>query len=380
MAQQEKKSNLLAKYGERAKKAIHAHADKPAEFVARRVPPGVRNGKARLLSMTFAKVEAGKQNADEVYYMARGVAVEPQAITDSSGNRHQVEGCQTSEIEMVCDTVVNKGSPKQRTVKLEEHIQSIENRMKGVMGDNTFAEFFAATNGDLEEIARLVTEQCKDPSHPGYFFHFETSVRKALKQGDEDGVWENWRGNADLEGYRPPEGGGANDQSALPPPSSNGDEATAHDEGPPDESQGTDFQLMELAEQADAKDKDAKTKLKQLALDAGLDADTIVNADSWADVAQMVSAAQSGGDTETQPESDEPPDEPARTVAVGENYKYTPKDAKGQPQKNARTGKPVVVSVEVVSVNAKEDTATVKNQNNPKVQYKGVPFSELVPA
>lgn len=354
------KSQLLAKYGNRLAQAVQQHADAPPEAGRVDLPPGIRNGVARLTDCYFGQVQPGKQNAGEYFFRAVGVVVEPKSVV-FNGQDIGVEGLQTSIMEMVCDTKKQDGT----VVSLNDHVKNVMNHLKLLgAGPEAFA------GGDLEAVAAALKQA-------GPYFRFSTSPRKDMKTGEVTGAWENWHGGQGLEDYQPPAERDVEDSSAdrngYGPADDVPDaapavlahnaaaaatpQAKAAPTAEPDTlSSAADNNLDELAEAADGGDDDAQQRLGDLAAEEGVPEDQVTGAASWAAVAELIRAARGEG---------------AQSPAVGTCWKYAPVNARTK-----KAGEPVPCEVVAVA----DGHVTLKNLANPKMIYKNVPVAQLLPA
>jgi len=181
------RSPLAAKYGAKLDRAVTQHANDPVEMGRMSIPAGIQNGVAQITKAYFAQYKTGKYK-DEYYFRAEGTVIEPESIM-VNGREVGVQGLFTSIMRPVCETRTEAG----KIASMEDNVRVIENDMKLLGIPN---EAFTGADA-LEQLAQAIQE-----ARP--FFKFETSVRKALKPGDPDGVWENWYGVKGLEDYSPP--------------------------------------------------------------------------------------------------------------------------------------------------------------------------------
>lgn len=374
MPSQQKKSFLQGKCGDRLKKAAAAHANDPVDYGNQRVPPGITNGIAKLVDVKFGEYQSGPSKG-EPYCRFAGVIVSPDEVM-VNGMMQPCKGMQTSIMEALCDTKTGAG----KVTTFEEHVASVQNEMKKLGGEDFDVE-------DVEAAAENLKE-----AKP--YFRFSTSVRKAQEYFDkttkqkkmgEEGVWENWFGSKGLEDHAPEESGGVVDETGEEEKEEevveeveevveeaaveDEEEAAAEEEGK--EGPG-DNELDELAEKADAKDKAAIKQLQAYAKEAGLDAGVVEEAASWADVANIIrESAAPAEEAEAEPEAE------AFKPVKGEMYPYVVKDKNGKPLLDAKKKPRKPVECEVVAVDAKAETVTLRNADDGKTLYKGVAWSEI---
>lgn len=389
MAKQEKTSTLVGKYGARLQKAVAAASEKPPETGRQGVPAGITNGIARITKCGFGQYKTGP-NQGEFFFRAEGVVVEPETIIDRTGREVPVAGMVTSVMEAVCDTKVQSTGV---VTTLEEHVEKIENHMK-LLGAEPGS--FDGSPNSLESVAAAIQE-----AQP--YFRFSTSVRKALKEDQPDGVWENWYGVRGLENYEAPSAEGfLDDQTAVdepepaPTPKAPSKPATggagnkppvkkpapAPEPEPEPEPEFNEFNdgeegdpgneetaLDDIIAAASAGDDDAIEKLGNMALEAGMTAEEVEGAESWEAVGEYVRehTTDSGDDDDSSP------------FAPGMVVSYAPIDPK--------TKKPVKkpIQAEIITLDEVNETATLKNLETgkpimgPNKKPLNVPVAELTP-
>lgn len=353
-----KKSVLAAKLGAKANQAIAKHRnDEPVIPTGGRLPDGIENGIAQLVE---CKVDTYKDGANkgQPFFYAAGIVVSPE-----DHNGAPIKGLRTSIIEPLHDT------PSRKRATFDDHIQWCMNQLR-ILGYDTSS---MTTGDDFEGACEAIKE-----AQP--YFRFRTW--KGSKQttgpyaGKEPRVNEDWMGQVQYDSTDTAVDAGVNDATA--------DETTHEEvvddatEPSNDETQGeadaggVDESALEALVARAAKDKKAQKELNQMALDAGVDQDTIDNADDWAAVADLIRGA---GETAAEPEA--AGDEPA-TPEVGDVWFFTPKDPKtGKPLTDPKTKKIKRLEVEIVTVNGKKQTATVKDLNTGKPVPGEVKWSDL---
>lgn len=376
-AQKTSGTGLLKKYGQRLDKAIKEHADDPVEYGNIRLPAGINNGVARLVSCKFDVFKNG-QNTGEVYFRAAGVVVEPASVV-VDGREVPVRGLQTSIMEPVCDTKTQNN----KETSLEEHVAKIENEMKKL---GLPPESFTGSDV-LEDLA--ATLQLAQP-----YFRFSTSPRlDQLTKKPTGECWENWHGVKGLENFQPDEAGGVDDQTEQAPPAKaaptkNG---TSHaptptqrtvtkqtpmpqrpttkkpepEPAPPFDEFGDLDSLVQVAsDEDDPNQETAQNELSTMAIAAGATEEQIAGAESWEEVAALITAG-----TALEEVTNEGPVPPNLQDVV----KYTPVDKKtGKPGKGSKP-----VECVVTATNTKTLTADLRSLDNPKLTYKAVPWDQL---
>lgn len=370
MPGQTAKSGLLAKYGQKLNQAVQTHNADATDYGMQRVPPGITAGIGQVIEAKFDVYKTGKSKGEYFFRMAARV-IEPEFV-EFKGQTIKVRGMTTSIMIPVCDTTNRDG----KKTPQDEHIKDILNEMRKVMGE-AYTE--NATGEHLEPLANGIIEAAP-------FTKFSTSVRTAMKEGDADGVWENWNGNQGLEDYVPPDEGGVTDgnltkgtaPAASGAPPNKKPPVTTATAAPADEPSATDadYASMALADAAavaagddEAAADSAQQYLTERALAAGIEQNDIDNnLASWEEVAIAIEAAEAGTAG----------DEPAEVVPEkGAAVKFQVLDAKGQPMRDAKKKVAKPVDCEVTSVNAAKKTVNLKNLVTLKI-VPNVPWDQLI--
>lgn len=336
MAKQQAQSGLLGKLGPAGKQAFDEHKNDETNFGAGGdLPAGIEGGIAQLIDCRFAQYQKGDQKG-EYFFIAAGTVVEPKVFTDPNGNKLRVEGYRTQiGPEPMCDT------PSKSRKTVADHIAWVLNEFRklGVDTRSLSVSDFEATAAALKEA--------------GPFFTFRTWKGEATKEYPNPQTFHQWRGATAYDG-EPVDDVQTTTETAGDDNGGGGyaEEATASDDG-------DDVDLTALGQEADGGDGTAQAKLKELAAAVGVNSDEI---DTWAEVAALTLAAQSGeGSSDAEADG---ADEGAKKV--GEVYYYNP---------NKKDAKSKRVEVEIVAING--DKGDFKNLNNPKTIYKDKPLAEL---
>lgn len=361
MPAQHGKSPILAKYGAKLQEAVAKHAKDKTDYGFQRLPGGIIGGVAKLTECGFAqykpgsnmKTAEGKSAVGEWYWFARGVVVEPNSVTNKDGTI-PVRGLQTGIMEPLCATK----NAKNEVTTTEEHVATILNEMRKLAGED-----FVDEGTPLESL-------CEQLAAAGIYFRFSTSQADPTPQYPNPRVFENWNGAKGMGDYVPPSEVSVHDATA---PSANG---AAH--APEAKAAAVDDEpdLDALADAASNQYQEAIDKLSELGRAAGLSDADMEAADTFAAVVEMIRAAgevATGSDEEGASATDEPAD-----PVKGEVWKYQPLDPKTKkPLTDPKTKKPrKAVEVEVVAVDAKTRTCTVKDLTT-KAVTKGVSFDAL---
>lgn len=191
MAEQQQVSGLFAKLGGRLAAANAQSVGKPVELSNRRLPPGIRNGIAKLQSMQYKVQERddGKTPKGEMYWVAAAVVMSPEMH-----NGEKIVGKQTIISIPMCDT------PK-----------------KGMREAKSFSEYYKEMR---DHIVSLGIDDCREtdpqkidqywlaamkaltnPKHPVYVsFSTRGWTPPATQQQPKptEMVIEDWHGKAEL--------------------------------------------------------------------------------------------------------------------------------------------------------------------------------------
>lgn len=143
MPSQSGSSSVLAKLGNKLNQAVGKHkADETVYPTGGRLPPGIEQGVAQLISITFGEFKSGP-NQGKPFAMAQGVVKLP---TEHRGI--PIEGLRTNwGPEPLCDTTDRNN----KTTTFEEHVGNVLNMFR-MLGLNT-AEY---DDGDLGGMAEAL--------------------------------------------------------------------------------------------------------------------------------------------------------------------------------------------------------------------------------
>jgi len=421
VAKQTTYSTIMAKLGDRARKAWDAHKHDEIDLGNMGdLPAGIQAGVAQLVDCKIGLVDEGKQSAGQPFFYAAGVVLSPKTFTHPDGTVEPLEGRRTSILEMLCDTPNSGGRRKTQG----EHMVWMMNELKKLGAD--------VENASLDELPALM-EALKE-AQP--FFRFRTWKGSVQKTGpyagkdpktqhtwngqceyesggtpadavlDETDTTEDETGESDaaMEAPPPPSrtvrpaGNGkpsatrpsakpavraANQPSAppakpaaptkpgkkAPPPPPSEDEELGEESFDEFSNDSGAQTLTQLGEAADGGDEAAQDALTTRAEAAGFTTDDVTGADSWGAVAEMIEEAEANAG-ETQGEegtSEEAEWEPS----VGDVYKYRPIDPK--------TKRPTAKSIEceVLRVDKKARMCDLRNMDDRKTLYKTISWDKL---
>ena len=169
-----------------------------------------------------------------------------------------------------------------KTKDLDEAVGDVLNEFRKLGFDTKKHEAM-----EIDEMAAAIQES-KMP------FRFSTRMGKETKKPDGTKyparIWESWNGV--VEDYEPGESEGMVSDSTAP--SKNG-KHVEKDEGD-DNTFDLDQDLTTLADKADLGDEKARERLTVLAIQAGHSKADVKSADSWGDVAEMISGSADEND------------------------------------------------------------------------------------
>lgn len=356
MAAKSGKSGLLAKYGESLARAHESHKTDETEFSQfGELPPGINGGIAQLVECKFDVYKKG-DNVGEYFFYAAATVIEPtdHSWTDKKTKKvmsARVAGLRTSiGPEALCDT------PGKARETQEEHLKWVLNEMRKMGVDTS-----ALGADDLEAAADAIKQAAP-------YIRFRTWQGEPNADYPDPRTNHTWNGTAD--GYVPGDttSAGVNDKAA---PSANGAKPqTTPPTTVPATSQSpesTKTALETLVAAAMSLDESAQDQLSALAEKAGATEAEITAAKDWKEVADL---ALGKGQTATAVDpgkAEAPPWQPEKE----EFYGYKPFDTK-RKRKSDKT-----IECEVIAVEMKSRTCTLRNADNQKITYDAVPWDDL---
>lgn len=392
-------SSLKSKFADRLLTAAAKTQNAEVDWGIQDLPPGVQ-GIAQLRDCRIMDIKAGGPNAGKPMFFASAVVVEPK----------EHEGKRTSISEMLFDTPQSKTRPS-----FEDHVAYVQNELRklGAPNDSLGGE-------DIEDTCSALAD-----AKP--FFAFATSSGKKSKEYPNPKTFHNWYGIKNLEDYAPvvDTQAGMVDNTAhtngrastapttpatpapkpapTPPKPSPSPSTPAPSPSPPTPAtprapstpgaipssqrkptgmvggkkqmavveQDEDKPAFDdagdidsLLKRAQSNESDAQGELRQLAINAGNDEETVDATATWEEVYNMIvnaGAATNASETE---------EEEALPFSVEDVCMYSPVDPKTK-----KTGK--AVECIVTAVYPKGKTADLRNLANRKVVYTKVPWDSL---
>ncbi len=348
MPPQQVKSQLQAKYGNRTAKLLQEAKSAPVEYGRQDLPPGIKNGIARLEKAYFGTFKTG-DNQGEMFLYLEGTVIEPYSVI-VDGREVTVEGQATKQILPYCATKGTK--PKTQA----ENIKIITNEIRKLGGEDFL-------DGVKDEAGLETRVNQLQEAHP--HFKFETRQGKPTPEYPNPRTFESWFGSKGLENYVPGEAGGVDDETGGTTASSNGVATAETDTTPAFDEFGDIDSLVETASSDEESQErtEAQQRLEAMAKEAGISDEDIAAAVSWQALSELI-----GGGPSTEPGDDGA----AVTPKAGEVWKFFPVDPKTKkPGKKA-------VQVKIVKVDEKGRTVSAKNLDNPKLTYASIGFDDLV--
>lgn len=356
MAMETTTSGLLARLGDKAKRAHEAHKNDPLDTGNAGLPAGIEGGVAQLHKMEFGVYKDGK-NKGQLYFIASGVAKQPYHLDGVPvRGRHTQIGP-----EPLCDTPTATGRRK----TFDDHYAWVLNQIR-----------LFGVNPEFNEVEATMKALVMAKPH----FSFRTWKGPKATSGPyanrEPRVVHEWNGRCDYSEEVDP-GAGVDDSGEALEPSENGGVVEGQEEFSEFENQNgqseeattdkeedySSLTLEQLLEKAKQEDETAARILGEKAKEAGNSEEEIIDASDWDDVVDMIRNPRVKKEEEKQ-ETEEVDSGPK----VGQTYLYRPMDK--------TTKKPSTKTIEVKVLEVDEDEKTVLAKG-PKVTYQGVPWTRL---
>lgn len=404
------KTSLLQKLGNRLVKAAERSRNEEVDYgMMGECPAGVENGIARLTGCGFSPIGKGKKNEGEMMFFARGTVVSPKELDGAP-----IEGLVTSIMEPFFDT------PGRARESFEDHVAWVQNELKKLG-----ATPYDLGGEQLEETCQMLVE-----AQP--FFRFRTWKGKKQTTGPykdmEPRTNHVWQGIKGLESYVPEDSGEEvedNTEEArtavvkqglavrrkgvsledmeeatrpfrgtakapLPQPP-NGKARAGKPKAKPEPEPFTEdgvegsgeVDIDALLERANNGDDNAQQELTDVTLRAGVPVKKVDSADDWDAVAALYRAAAKGQKpvikkpVDVGSEEDEGEEVPAAEEGEEDGADYAPE--KDDVVTYTPPGAKKPAECDVVAVDVKGKTCTLKNLGNQKQIWKGIPWSKVAP-
>ena len=358
MAEHSGESPLAKILGDAGRKAHEAHKNDETQFGMISLPAGISGGVAQLTKAYWARYKEGTKLAGKPY-----VRLEFRAVLPREHGGVPVAGQIVSQMISLCDTPdrqikVSDKVSRPRTFKDNYADFLNELRKLGVDTSRTTFETIESTLVALQSMnpkpyTRFSTRGWTPPKTP------QNQNPKEMVFTQLDGLCD-FSDNGEYAASKTEDASGETDRKSEQKQEpfnefADGSQSQELEESPT----GLSDDPRELASQA-ADNEDAQNKLRNLALAAGHSEEEVDGADSWEQVAEMITASAAP-----------PAEEEKKDPSKGEIYFFRPVDAK--------TGKPVkrVVEAEVTVVDKKSKTVTLKDIVNPKLTYSKVAWDAL---
>lgn len=369
MVMQKQTSALAKSLGAQIVKAHAQHKDAPVDTRVQRLPGGINNGIAQLVSMTIGSYKTGTHTG-KPFFRAAGTVIEPHALP--SGQR--VAGQQTSVMIPLCDT------PEKRTKKTfmdnwADFLNVFKIFQVDMPPDRLKGENDQQAADRIEQYFIAAMKTLTAPDQKPYFTFSTrdwTPPKEAGRPDPTPMTFETWHDVVEYNGQAQDPSAGVEDGGAEDNGAGAADDANS-------EPGGDD--IAALVEAAGVQDEGAIDRLTQLALDAGVDQTAIDGAADWQEVADLISAASTteGSSDDEEGAGDEAAATPEEVwePKKGDMYGYQLLDKNGKPLLN-KAKKPLKpVECEVVSVDKKTETVALLNMDDKKTKYPKVKWTDL---
>ncbi len=375
MPAQVQKSGLLAKLGSRLTQAHEQQKDVPAFKDTGGDLPVITGGVAQLVTCQIDTIKPGKENAGKLFFQAQAVVIQPKEV---DGIR--TEGRRTRIFINLFDETRGDGKGGKKVVTFEQNYGTMLAHLKTLGFDIADVSVPAGLNeqkkADFIEQA-LYAGMASLVNDVKPYFEFRTWKGKKATTGiykDKEPrinhVWCDVIPGYTLNGQEEVVDSSAQVLQA----NTSGDSFNEFQNEQTTPSEEPDFDSLVAA--AMEENAEAVNTLTELAGAVGIDEITVKGMDSWNDVVEAIksASAEQGGTSEPEPEPEPDP-------VKGKTYGYKPLDANGKPLRNPKTKKELApVQCEVTLVDKRVKTVVLKNSADQKTVYKGVKWSDLLPA
>lgn len=395
MPAQVQQSNLLQRFGVRIAKANAEHKDAPLDLGFKRLPPGIKNGVAKLTSFTLKEYAQDEKIAalrGQEYFHAVAVALSPKQQDGVA-----VEGVQFSQRFPLCDIPANPDNqfskPKSFNTTWGEFLQCLlcfgikPSQSLDPSGAEQWAYYQAAV-------------KTLNSSQPPRTFEFTTRgwtpPKTTAEPNPKERVYEDWGVQCEWNGQADPGAGVTVQQSNgvasshyLQPPPTEPMISTTPSTDLPFSGDVEPAQLRHAFAQQDYTDQaDLIAALVEVAM-ADLEQTSTLGTDGNKASIQLAEFAEANGWTQQQmdnavdwvalgdmalnpPESTLPTDTMTTTVlspapvAVGTRHRFAKRDKNGVKLKDNKGKEFPAHEVEITSVDPTANTCTVKTVKDGK--------------
>lgn len=388
MPVQTQMSSFAKKLGGRVAQANAEHRDKPVDTGIQNLPPGIRNGTAKLATMMVKEYPDDKNGPGTrgmPYFRAAAVVLLP-----DTHNGQRVAGLQTSVVIPLCD-IPAKGQRKEKT--FSNNWFEFQNLFKLLgIGAPDYNQQTDPTGQLTEAYYFAAMKTLTDPQRPPVYIHFSTRgwtpAPTPQQPKPEQMVFEDWHGLAQFSGTADPGAGvvEASPAAVQPEPFTEPPQGVVQYPGgapapslsqlhaeaangavadPADEVAALVETAMNDPEGATEEGGAASQRLEELAWVAGWSKDQTKNATDWAQVGDMCLNPPTAKPATAAPTA-------APTVAtnvapaVGAKHRFAKRTKDGLKLKNNKGEEFPPQDVEVTAVDAGAKTCTVKTVKDGK--------------
>ena len=376
-------SSFAKNLGARVAQANAEHKDKPVDVGDRRLPPGIRNGIAKLSSAYTKQYDDKHDLRGQTFFRASAIVMSPEVH-----NGEKVAGRVTQIVIPMCD-VPAKGDRKSKA--FSENFYEFQNFFKMMCvapcpetpltdpnGARTEAYFFAAMHALVDP---------KNPTYVGFETRGWTPPPTVLKPKPQEMTFEDWTGKVSWNRQHDPAAAVAAtgpaavqpDANSSPPPAQTAPARPAASQAPPQAAPAAQAPASEeeiadvvaaLVETATSLEgsKDpalkeesrlATVKLEEMAWARGWTKEQTGAADGWAQVGDMALEAPQAAPAAL-------PATPEANPTPGSKWMYAKRAKSGEKLKNDKGVPFPPVEVEVVSVDEATKTCAVRGVKDGK--------------
>jgi len=388
---QQQMSSFAKTMGARVAAANVEHKDKPIDIGNRQLPPGIREGIAKLSAMytkEYPDDKNGPGTKGQTFFRASAIVVSPEAH-----NGEKVSGRVTQLIIPLCDMPA-KGLRKsssfsqnwyefQNVFKLLGIAPPNETPQTDPTGQRVEAYYFAAM--------KTLTDITRPPTYIEFSTRGWTPPATPANPNPNEIIFETWHGLAEFNGQFNPAGGVTESPAATQPePFTEPPLGQTQYPAPQLQVQFPDVQLTTTAptdpadevaalvevamndpEGATEEGLAASSRLEDMAWAAGWTKEQTASppapyTNDWAGIGDMVLNPPTRQPVTQAPALATPPAAAAPTVAVGSRWKFAKRTKDGAKLKNAKGKEFPPQDVEVMEVDAAVKLCTVKSAKDGK--------------
>lgn len=379
MPVQTQMSSFASKMGGRVAQANAEHKDKPVDVGMQQLPPGIKNGTAKLSTMytkEYADDKNGPGTKGQTFFRASAVVMIPESV-----GGQKCAGMVTSVVIPLCDMPA-KGQRKAKS--FSENWYEFQNLFKllGIMppsetaqtdptGQRTEAYYFAAM--------KALTDPQRQPTYVNFSTRGWTPPASQAQPNPSEMVFEEWHGLAEYAVKHDPAAGVTErptdpvvtqPEPYAPAPTPQFNEFAPS--APPRQLDLSDevAALVEAAmndpEGATEDGQVATTRLEDMAFAAGWTKEQTAGAADWAAVGDMVLNPPNKVPPPTETAQATVPAPSPNGVTVGSKWKFAKRTKDGAKLKNNKGEEFPAQEVEVVTVDTAVRTCTVKSAKDGK--------------